>query len=119
MVFDFHGSTRTPASEMAVSGLIALADRDNFVAVFPAGLNGFWNVGMDPDKPDDVEFVRRLIDEFSELACIDQRGIYAAGLSGGGRMASRLGCALPDRIAAVAPVAGVRYLEPCNQERFR
>ncbi len=114
LVFDFHGSTRTPASEMVVSGLKSIADRDHFVVVFPAGVNGFWNVAMDPDSPDDVKFVSRLIDEISGMASIDKKRIYAAGVSGGGRMASRLGCALSDRIAAVAPVAGVRFLTPCQ-----
>jgi polyhydroxybutyrate depolymerase len=38
-------------------------------------------------------------------------------MSGGARMASQLGCDLSTTIAAVAPVAGLRFPAPCNGTR--
>ncbi|MCP4692453.1 MAG: hypothetical protein GY859_30695 [Desulfobacterales bacterium] len=74
---------------------------------------------MDPDKPDDVEFVSRLIDEVRGMVCIDKKRIYAAGFSGGGRMASRLGCSLSDRIAASLPWRESDIRRHANPGRFR
>src|SRR5262249_33405984 len=39
--------------------------------------------------------------------CLDVDRIYATGMSNGGFMSHRLGCELANRIAAIAPVAGV------------
>ena len=38
--------------------------------------------------------------------CIDRDRVYATGMSNGGMLVHRLGCAMPDRFAAIAPVAG-------------
>ncbi len=45
MVFDFHGSTRSPAIEMEVSGLTDLADRKNSWPFFqpPCTDSGTWH----------------------------------------------------------------------------
>jgi polyhydroxybutyrate depolymerase len=40
--------------------------------------------------------------------------VYVTGFSGGARMTSLLGCRLGSRIAAIAPVSGLRYPEPCT-----
>jgi polyhydroxybutyrate depolymerase len=37
---------------------------------------------------------------------VNPRRVYATGLSNGGYMSNRLACLLPDKIAAIAPVAG-------------
>ena len=60
---------------------------------------------------DDVQFLSHAIDVAGSVACIDAKRVYATGVSGGGRMASQLACDLPDRIAAIAPISGVRFPE--------
>jgi len=45
-----------------------------------------------------------MLDKISAKASIDGTRIYATGLSEGGFMAMRVGCAMADRIAAIAPV---------------
>ena len=55
---------------------------------------------------DDLAFVTALLDTLENTLCIDRDRIYATGMSNGGMFAHRLGCAMPDRFAAIAPVAG-------------
>ncbi len=55
---------------------------------------------------DDLGFVEALLDELEDKLCIDRDRLYALGFSNGGMFAQRLGCALPERLAAVAPLHG-------------
>jgi poly(3-hydroxybutyrate) depolymerase len=57
-----------------------------------------------PAGADDVGFFNQMIDALTTKFSADPARIYAAGLSDGGFMSLRLGCALSDRIAAVAAV---------------
>jgi polyhydroxybutyrate depolymerase len=45
-----------------------------------------------------------MLDQMAEKFSVDTTRIYAAGLSEGGFMAMKAGCAMSDRIAAIAPV---------------
>jgi polyhydroxybutyrate depolymerase len=53
---------------------------------------------------DDVAFFNQMLDQLGTKFSVDASRIYAAGLSEGGFMSLRLGCAISDRIAAVAVV---------------
>ncbi len=53
---------------------------------------------------DDIAFFNQMLDQLPMKFSVDTSRIYAAGLSEGGFMSLRLGCALGDRIAAVAAV---------------
>ena len=55
---------------------------------------------------DDVGFIAALLDELEATLCIDLDRVFATGISNGGMFVHRLGCDLPDRFAAIAPVAG-------------
>jgi polyhydroxybutyrate depolymerase len=75
---------------------------------YPGG-GGQQNPPRDPDEgrpapADDVAFINQLLDQISTKYSVDASRVYAAGLSEGGFMSLRLGCALGDRIAAVAAV---------------
>ena len=63
------------------------------------------------NKVDDVAFVRALLDHLAIVVKVDPKRIYATGMSNGAIMAYRLASELSDRIAAIAPVAGVMCLE--------
>jgi len=98
----------------------ALATPSGAVPFNPApGFSGFaWNIPGVPlvgttiyppaSTLDDVAYIGLAIDAIAETMCIDETRVYASGASGGGRMASQLACDLADRIAAIAPVMGVR-----------
>jgi polyhydroxybutyrate depolymerase len=55
-----------------------------------------------PEPADDIAFFNQMLDQLGTKFSVDPSRIYAAGLSEGGFMSMRVGCALSDRIAAVA-----------------
>jgi polyhydroxybutyrate depolymerase len=66
--------------------------------------------GQNPDNnksepADDVAFLNQMLDQIALKYSVDTSRIYAAGLGDGGFMALRMGCAMADRVAAVAAVA--------------
>ncbi|WP_238560113.1 alpha/beta hydrolase family esterase [Sphingomonas sp. Mn802worker] len=133
LVILLHGSTGTGAQMLRDSGLAATADRHGFVVVAPdggiaAGHGFVWNIpgvqtvtgAMPPaDARDDVTYLTRLIDRLAATGCVDPARVYATGLSGGGRMASWLGCIAARRFAAIAPVVGLRAGRPLAGEPMR
>jgi polyhydroxybutyrate depolymerase len=57
-----------------------------------------------PAAADDVDFLNQMLDQMALKFSVDATRIYATGLSEGGLMAMKVGCAMADRIAAIAPV---------------
>lgn len=96
------------------SGLEALGDTEGFIVVHPEGTGtpAAWNAGeaccgqASEDGVDDVAFMLHLIDTVAQEACVDDRRVYATGMSNGGYLSHRLACEHPDRVAAIAPVVG-------------
>ena len=68
----------------------------------------------DPSLADDVGFTAEILDRVEADLCIDRSRIFVSGFSNGGAFAATLGCALNDRVAAVASVAGVHLLPDCR-----
>jgi polyhydroxybutyrate depolymerase len=116
LVLDLHGSGGTAAGEAATSRFEELAAREGvLVATLQAGAQGNrWNVPIAAERPDDVRYVSDVIDHVAARACTDTSRVYATGFSGGARMSSLLACKLNDRIAAIAPMAGLRWPGPCE-----
>jgi polyhydroxybutyrate depolymerase len=108
LVIALHGAGRSGRFMEPYSGFSALADRAGFAVVYPSaqGPHPRWNIYEAPGQPDDVQFMRDLLAQVESVACIDRRSVYAAGVSNGGGMAALLACAMSDKIAAVATVAG-------------
>jgi polyhydroxybutyrate depolymerase len=90
----------------------ATADREGFVVVYPAAVEGRWNytgqlsgkVKAGDQIADDVGFLAKLLDNLSAENIADPRRVYAIGEARGGLMAFELMCRLADRIAAAAPL---------------
>jgi polyhydroxybutyrate depolymerase len=136
LVFDLHGSGGNGRQQAALSDLASVAERRGFVVADPDGgialtdrpgafvwhLPGLPLIGNVPepaDAPDEVQFVSDTIDQLASSSCIDASRVYVTGMSGGARMASWLACRLADRIAAVAPVAGLRAGTPLASDPTR
>jgi polyhydroxybutyrate depolymerase len=122
VVLNFHGRNSTPTQQNLLSGMNALSDREGFIAVHPQGVGNTWNAGLccgeaQTRRIDDVGFVRALLDSLEASFCIDDKRVYATGLSNGGFLSHRLGCELSGRIAAIAPVAGTNLTSPCTPSR--
>lgn len=106
--------------ELRSSRMNAVADREGFVAVYPDGTGTIrtWNAGgccggAVRNDVDDVGFVRALLDHLESALCLDADRVFATGMSNGAMLSHRLACELSDRLAAVAPVAGVEMAPAC------
>lgn len=127
VVLAFHGATSNARLMRLFSGLDAKADAAGFVVVYPNGTGNLpnvltWNGGgccgfAVKNEVDDVAFVRALLDDLETVLPVDRRRIFAAGMSNGAHMVYRLACEMPERIAAVAGVAGPMGIEPCRPPR--
>lgn len=122
LVLSFPGYSNPSKDQAHRSGLAARARTDGFVAVFPQGSDfegttpSYFNLETvdDPSLADDVGFTAEILDRVEAALCIDRSRIFVSGFSNGGAFAATLGCALNDRVAAVASVAGVHLLPDCS-----
>jgi polyhydroxybutyrate depolymerase len=114
LVLDLHGSGGTSAGQAGTSGFEIVAAREGIVVATLQADGGRWNVPVMDDRADDVTYVSDVIDHVAARVCTDLARVYATGFSGGGRMASLLACRLNTRIAAIAPMAGLRWPGPCK-----
>lgn len=106
LVLVFHAAGGRGGGIARHTGFGALAEREGFVVVFPDAVAGRWNDGRRVEGPDDVAFVRALVDSLERELVLDSSRYYAAGISNGAMFAHRLACDLPGVLAAIAPVAG-------------
>lgn len=116
LIFVLHGGGGTGDGmerSLTLGGFNTLSDVDNFIVVYPDGIERNWNDGRkntsDPahqQNIDDVGFINALIENLTIEFNIDQNRIYSTGISNGAMMSYRLALELPEKIAAIAPVAG-------------
>lgn len=116
LVLDFHGYSEGAEIHLLMSALGPFGDEQGFVTLTPQGTGPVprWDTTL--GSPDLV-FVGDLLDHAAATLCIDTNRAFATGLSNGAFMSSAIACAYADRIAAVAPVAGIRDVNGCGQER--
>jgi polyhydroxybutyrate depolymerase len=114
LVIALHGRGSTGRQMERFTHLDDIAAREQFVVVYPDGIDHRWNDGRDNTGVDDVAFIAQLIDEMAARHAIDRSRVYVTGISNGGMMSYRLACDLSDRIAAIAPVAGDLPTAPCT-----
>jgi len=123
LVLVFHGRGSNAFDAEHYLEFNPLADQQGFIVAYPqaAGSPTTWEdlpEGKSESEVDDVQFVDDLLVHLDSQLSIDPQRIYAVGFSNGGGMANRLGCALSDKIAAIAPVAGAYlYWDVCLPSR--
>ena len=113
LVLDLHGSGGNSAGQARNSGLETLGAGERFIVATLDAEGARWNVPVQESRPDDVAYVSDVIAHVASRVCTDETRVYATGFSGGGRMSSLLGCKLGSRLAAIAPVSGLRFPGPC------
>jgi len=125
VVLMLHGGGGHKHSAASNYGWVKLADEKKFVAVFPEGSAGkrtlrasarFWNEGsgrvLDMAKaPDDVAYLRAVLDDVAKQTAIDEKRVFVTGFSMGASMTWRVGVEMADRVTAIAPVSGHLWLE--------
>ena len=129
VVIVFHGGGGAAASARQQTRMSVKGEAEGFIAVYPQGSGGVlgrlrtWNAGTCcgyamQHRVDEIAFVGALIDDLRATFAIDPAHIYATGISNGGMMAYEVACALADRIAAIAVVAGeMTALDRCTPAR--
>jgi len=120
LVLALHGAAMDGSMMVWFSGLNKKSEDSGFIVVYPSGTGvgpfRTWNAGgfsgkKAEGKADDVEFIGKLLDDLAAVVHVDEKRIYACGMSNGGMMCYRLAAELSDRIAAIAPVAGTIAIE--------
>ena len=102
---------RAPGAEQRLG---TARDRDGIVVVYPQGIDSTWNIGV--GSPD-VAYFGQLLDETEAALCIDTNRVYVDGFSLGAFLTSAIVCTYADRIAAVAPIAGIYVPSGCTPAR--
>ena len=119
LVFVLHGTTQGGEAIMDISEFNAFAQDNGFIAVYPDGIDGFWNadLGAVGSAADDLGFIEALVDKFDTDYNVDLQRLYSCGFSAGGYLSYILACQSQYCFAAVASVAGTmtqNTVDGCN-----
>lgn len=118
VILAFHGGGGNAAGFKKYAGLDAIADREGVLVVYPDGTGPLarrlltWNAGAccgyaQSHNVDDVGFALAILADLARDMPLDPTRVYATGHSNGAMMAYRLAIEASERIAAIAPVAGM------------
>jgi polyhydroxybutyrate depolymerase len=111
-----HGGTGNAKQFESQSNFDSIADKENFIVVYPDGLGLFefnfhiWNSGY--IKTDltggvnDVDFLYKLIESLKVQYSIDSSKIFMTGHSNGAMMTYRMAAEYPNLFSGIAPVSG-------------
>ncbi len=127
LVVALHGGGGNAANIPQMSGLHLKAEKEGFITVFPNGTGRFkrglftWNAGTccgyaQQHNVDDSGFLLAMVRRLQKEYRIDDKRIYATGMSNGGMMAYRLACEHSGVFAAIAPVAGSLSVKDCRPD---
>jgi polyhydroxybutyrate depolymerase len=117
VVLDLHGYSEGAQVHVLMSDLGHFGDQKGFVTVTPQGTAEpipRWDTNFDSK---DYAYIGDLLNEVDRTLCVDQRRVFVTGLSNGAFFTSSLVCKYADRLAAAAPVAGIRDVAGCQPSR--
>jgi polyhydroxybutyrate depolymerase len=122
LVLDFHGNGSSGSQEESGSGWRQKADKEGFVVAYPDGVGNGWNVGNCcgealMSNSDDVGFAKAIVQSVSAAVCIDDKRVYATGISNGAGLAHRIACEAADVFAAIAAASADLVTDPCKPAR--
>jgi len=118
LILNFHGLGSNEEQQALYSGMNQKAGADGYVVITPDGTGAALRRWLFPPLPGfaaDVNFVKALLATTARDLCIDAKRVYATGISNGAIFSTALACALPGRLAAIAPVAGVNATDVCDE----
>jgi len=110
LVIMLHG--RSGNGQRAASryyGWIELSEKEQFIVVFPTALGSptSWQVGLKEKPSQDSRFLSDLIDLLLNEIKINTNQVFMTGHSSGGFMSFSFAVTHSDKVAAIAPVAGL------------
>jgi len=111
LVLAFHGGGGNNDQYLKFTRLNAVAEEENFIAVFPQGIDGHWYddrfaagfIDQEPER-DDVGFTLFLLEKIKKTYAVDENKIYATGMSNGGIFCQQLAIEAADHFTAVASI---------------
>ena len=120
LVVLLHGYGATGAMQESYMKFESVAETNKFILVYPDGTvdssgRRFWNAtdaccDFFSAVADDV-YLLSILKEMESSYSIDAKRIYFVGHSNGGFMSYRMACKYPDRVAAIASLAGASYFK--------
>lgn len=122
LVLALHGSGNSADSLVDSSELDEAASANGFIVAYPEAVGLLWNGGFcctsgRGDPAADVRFLAEVVTDVGAVRSIDERRIYAVGVSAGAVMAYRLACDLTERFAGIGAIAGSMVLDDCYPSR--
>ena len=120
LVVLLHGYGATGALQESYMKFEAVAEQNGFILVYPDGTidptgKQFWNAtdaccNFFSEVNDDA-YLLSILNEMESNYSIDAKRVYFVGHSNGGFMSYRMACKHPDRIAAIASLAGASFFK--------
>lgn len=112
LLFIMHGSGGSSTDMLKHTGkLETMASGENLLLVYPDGYQHFWNecrkysnAAANKEDINEQAFFTAMIHYFNSRYRISKNKIYAAGFSGGGQMAYKLGLTMPGVIKGIAAI---------------
>jgi len=117
LVLMLHGCNQTGEELAAISGFNDLADKNNFLVVYPQQTTGAnplkcWN-WFEPKhqsrETGEPSLIAAIIQDIRAAYTVDEKRIYAVGISAGGAMAVIVATTYPELFAGVGVIAGTEY----------
>ncbi len=117
LVMMLHGCTQTAEDFAALSGMNRIADRDNFLVVYPeqarrANFLKCWN-WFDPKHQardaGEPSILADIVAQIQSSHNLDSQRVYVVGVSAGAAMAVVLAATYPDLFMALGVSAGVEF----------
>jgi poly(3-hydroxybutyrate) depolymerase len=102
LLLSLHGLNQDIAYQQNQTKWEEVAKANNFVVVYPGGINNSWDLS----GTSDTNFILAIIDEMFKRYGIDRDRVYLSGFSMGGMMTYHAMNVIADKIAAFAPVSG-------------
>lgn len=114
LVIYLHGANGNAWNQMQSSYFRTIADREDFLLVMPQALLGTYNgesiYQWDAHHLfpwDDVAFFNKIIEFMDENYDVNLKRVYISGMSNGGFMTFYAAEQMQDKLAAIAPIAGL------------
>jgi poly(hydroxyalkanoate) depolymerase family esterase len=125
LVMMLHGCMQTPQDLAAISGMNAVAEKNNFLVVYPeqtkeANPLRCWNWFDAKDQTrssGEPALLAATIHQVASTHKIDATRVYVAGISAGAAMAIVMGATYPDLFSGVGIIAGLAFKSATNVER--
>jgi polyhydroxybutyrate depolymerase len=117
VIFDLHAYEEPGQVQVTLSGLGTYGQTHGFVTITPWINRPGFPYWLSSIGSKDMAWFGDLLTHVEATMCVDENRIFVTGYSNGAFMSSAIACQYSSRIAAVAPIAGIRAESPCKRTR--